>query len=363
MRKLFFLGLSLFAICTLRAGVITVSNDPARPAQHTDPNTALAAATPGDTLYIYGSPNTYPDFTINKSITVIGAGFNTRKEVFYKTNFTWVYIGAGSVSNVTIDGIICQILRPLGSGGISYSNVTIRNTLVYQSFGLGNVSCGLQLNNWLIENCFIQTYVTDGNTGCNPIAPVTNGFLVKNSIIVNPNGFNYNQTFINCQFGTESGSNSFSSINSCTFTNCIFYKMYFAQNSTNTNNQFTNCLTYLTSFPDPNFNLQNWTGGATGTASGCIINQNPLWVTIPDAAFFYATPLATPNVWNPVLQAGSPADNAGTDGSDIGLTGGTVPYNYFAEPKIPVVRRYQLVNAVVPPSGTVTANATATKAQ
>jgi hypothetical protein len=139
--------------------------------------------------------------------------------------------------------------------------------------------------------------------------------------------------------------------------------MSFTQWSFNANNQFNNCLTFDTQSPSQTFDLNNWTGGGSGTANNCIINQNPLWVTTPSSTFFNISTPSIPNVWNPGIQAGSPAINAGSDGTDIGLTGGLVPYNYLAEPKIPVIRRYQLVNAVVPPNGTVTVIVTATKAQ
>jgi hypothetical protein len=368
MRKLFLLFPALFISYTcVNATVHTVSNDPLKPAQFTSPATALAAASPGDTLYIYGSPNSYGDFVINKSITIVGAGFNTRKEVFYKTVFRFVDLVAGSLSDITIDGIVCERFG-LPSSLVSYSNFTLRNINVFGSIGgIGGspVQCGSTFSNWLIENSFLLGFYMSGNTTCSPIAPVTNGFLVKNSIIVITGSLpNYGITFNNCQFGAEGGygNNFFNQIN-CTYNNCIFYKMYFAQNSGNVNNQFNNCITYQTTFPSATFDLNSWSNGATGTANNCIINQNPLWFTVPSGVMFSLSPYSTPNVWNPAIQSSSPALNAGSDGTDIGLTGGGVPYNYLAEPKIPVIRRYQLVNAVVPPNGTVTVKATATKAQ
>lgn len=374
MRKLFLLLPVLFLISiSLNATVHTVSNDPNKPAQFTSPTVALAAAAPGDTLYIYGSPNVYANqFVINKSITIIGAGFNTRKDIGYKTVFTLIeLVGAGaplSLSNVNIEGLYITDIRIQAGQVIHFSNISIRNSILYGGLSgqVGSpVACGSTYTNWHIENCFIGTFAPAGNSTCNPIAPVTNGFLVKNSIISNTGGLTaYNVTYLNCQIGlANSGGGNFANQLNCTFNNTILYRMNFIQSSVNQNNQFNNCITYLTQGPSPTFDLNSWTNGASGSAANCIINQNPLWVTTPDMTIFSNSTPGIRNVYDPVLNAGSPAINAGTDGTDIGLTGGTIPYNYLAEPKIPVIRKYQLVNAVVPPSGTVTVNATATKAQ
>lgn len=369
MRKLFLLcALALASRVNLSATVYTVSNDPTKPAQYTSATTALGVAAAGDTLYIYGSPNSYGDLVINKSITIIGAGFNTRKDIFYKTAFRFLDIPVGTLSNVTVDGVVGDNFRLL-PGLINFSNFTIRNSIFYLGIvgaSGGSAACGSTLTNWLIENCYVGEMSLAGTTACNPVSPVTNGMLVKNCVIATVGGgtHNNNITFTNCQFGVDvGGGNGFQRNVNCTYNNCIFFKYTFTQWSANVNNQFNNCLTFLTVSPSQNFDLNSWTGGGSGTANNCIINQNPLWVTTPTLPMFVITPYSSRNVWNPIIQGGSPAANAGSDGTDIGLTGGLIPYNYLAEPKIPVIRRFQLVNPVVPPNGTVSANVTATKAQ
>lgn len=363
-QSLFFIYVILFSFST-NATVYTVSNDPAKPAQYTSPGTALGAASPGDTLYIYGSPNSYGDFYINKDITIIGAGFNTRKDAFYKTVFRFIFLYGPNRDGVVVDGVMCQVFY-INSALAVFNNITLRNMIVFDELrgdGSGVVACGTIFSNWLIENSYIQSYSEPVNVACNPLTPITNGFLIKNSILVSLSR-SYNTTFVNCHFGAEGGgSTSFSNQMSNTYNNCIFYKVYFTQHSFNVNNQFNNCLTYLTQEPSATFDLNSWSGGASGTANNCIINQNPLWFTVLNSTMYSNNSPAIRNGWNPAIQVGSPAINAGTDGTDIGLTGNPVPYNVSAEPKIPVIRKYQLVNAVVPPSGTVTVNATATKAQ
>lgn len=357
-------GVFLAVSLVLSATVYTVSNDPAKPAQYNSPATALAAASNGDTLYIYGSPSSYGAFTINKNVTLIGAGNNTRKDFFYKTVFDALILSGSLLNGVTIDGVFCQYLY-VSSGGalIQYSNITIRNSIVSTSFeapgGIGP-ACGSLFSNWLMENSFVNSFSIPLNGGCSPASPVVSGFVVRNSVIGQWTR-GYNLLVLNSQCGTD--GSTFNGMRDNVFNNCIFYRQFFNQNSTNTNNQFNNCLTYLTQSPNAGFDLNSWTGGATGSANNCIINQNPLWVTAPANSFFNSLQPFVRNGWSPDIQVSSPARNAGTDGTDIGLTGGLLPYNFRAEPSIPVIRKYQLVNAVVPPSGTVTIQATATKAQ
>jgi len=72
--------------------------------------------------------------------------------------------------------------------------------------------------------------------------------------------------------------------------------------------------------------------GTANLGTGNINNTNPLFVNYPiqggafDCAYDFA------------LQTGSPAINAGTDGSDIGLTGGFSPYyNYCNGHRVPTM--------------------------
>jgi hypothetical protein len=353
-------GLSFFT----RATVLTVSNDPNRPAQYTSVTTAYNAAAAGDTLYIYGSPNNYGALNINKSITLIGNGFNPRKEVFYHSYFGNITMN-NNASSVTIDGITFPRFIPDANTAFTYNNITLKNCYIYQDIKLlafqSPPACGSSISNWLIQNCYINTLNFGISTGCNPVSPVTTGILIKNCHVMTLYSMNGAQ-FVNCQFGNDIESGYFASMRNNVFDNCIFERYEFSQNSDNVNNIFHNCLTYLTAQPSINFDLNSWTNGASGSATGCIINQNPLFV--------YGNPnrnlqcgVAERINWNPSLQPGSPAINAGTDGTNIGINGGTTAFMSSGEPNISVIRKFQLINTVVPSNGTVTLKATATKAQ
>lgn len=351
------------------ANVITVSNDPSRPAQYSSISVAFTAANPGDTLYLFGSPGSYDDLTITKSIAIIGGGFNTRSEKFDHSELNNITLD-NNVSGVKLEGLTFHSLFANTSTAYNYSNISIKNCLIYSELFLQNAPCGSVLNGWLIQNSIVSSLTIRYNPACSGIHPTTANFLVKNSLINTvPNyGCNYNISFVNCQFGFSSGvlpgnyAGAFNGLNNCTFDNCMFIKMNFIQGGLSVNNLFHNCLTYQTFAPSANFDLNNWPDGTPNSATGTIVNQNPLWVT--ESFNIYSQPLIySPVSWSPVLQAGSPALNAGTDGSDVGITGGSTPYDYHAEPNIPIVRKFQIINSIVPPNGTLNIKATATKAQ
>jgi hypothetical protein len=366
MKGKIFAVLLIASVHVAQANVLTVSNDPNKPAQYTTIAAAFAAAAAGDTIYVYGSTANYGDLTINKSITIIGNGFNARKEFFHHSRMNMIRLN-NDVSNVTIDGITFARFVAFTTAAFNYSNITLRNCQLGNDIDLklngGDViNCNGVLNNWLIENCIIYSFSLHYNTACTGVQPATTGFLVKNSLIYFFSD-NYNVNFVNCQLGSINSQNTptFNAVRDCSFDNCMFIKYQFAQNSTNTGNVFNNCLTYQ--ITSPNFDLQSWTGGANGTANNCIINQNPLWVNsfALDGIFNMLSNPLIPSSWDPALNAGSPALNNGIGGTNIGLTGGVTPYRYRGEPNLPVVRRFQLINNIVPPNGTVNLNATATK--
>ena len=116
-----------------QANVFTVSNNAGNPAQYSDISSALTAASPGDSIYIYGSttPYTAPVFS-KDNITFIGPGFNPQKQLalaadcgnyynawtigngdkFYGLSF-YAYRTGSSVYNVTYPAAALAVLVPL----------------------------------------------------------------------------------------------------------------------------------------------------------------------------------------------------------------------------------------------------------
>ena len=356
-------ALTLFATI-VKANVLTVSNDPNRPAQYTSIVTALNAAAAGDTIQLYGGPNSYGDLTITKAITIFGNGFNPRKENFYHSKLGTISL-SGNVSNVTLDGLTFQQFHPNANSAVTYNNITLKNCYIYGEIRLvafqAPPACGVTIGNWLIQNCYLRIVNFGTSLGCSPISPITSGVLFKNCHIIRVLN-THDVQFVNCQFGNNIDGGELTDSRNCTFDNSIFLRFSFTQNSFTVNNVFHNCLTYQTMVPSANFDLNSWTNNGSGSATGCIINQNPVYNNT-NLYRMIEPGIAERIIWDPSMQAASPAINAGTDGTNIGISGGTTSFRISGEPNIPIIRKFQLINSVVPSNGTVTLKATATKAQ
>jgi hypothetical protein len=127
------------------------------------------------------------------------------------------------------------------------------------------------------------------------------------------------------------GSQSFYTTHNSLIQNNIFYgnNPLGAVNSTFNNNiSYANTATAL----------------PYGTNSGNLnkVDVDPLFTTYPGGGFSYDHDFH--------LKASSPGKNAGTDGTDIGLYGGT-GFSETGEPPIPVVQIFSIQNGVVAPGG------------
>src|SRR5688572_13545762 len=82
MKKLICLSFVLLIQLAAFATVHTVSSNPATLGEFSTIQAAIDVCNDGDTVYVYGSPNTYPEFTIaDKKITIIGPGWAPDKDL------------------------------------------------------------------------------------------------------------------------------------------------------------------------------------------------------------------------------------------------------------------------------------------
>src|SRR5688572_11382570 len=103
--------LSLFIGTYSFATVRTVSNTPSTLAQFSTIQAAIDASSDGDTVYVYGSPNTYTSFTIlDKKIAVIGPGWSPDKDLALTANVSGCII-RNSAAGGTPDGSELQGLH------------------------------------------------------------------------------------------------------------------------------------------------------------------------------------------------------------------------------------------------------------
>jgi hypothetical protein len=342
-------------VVSLNAAIHTVSNNPNRPAQYDNITAAIAAASAGDTIYIHGSQFNYPDFTITKRLVVVGAGYNSNNQFALATRVGTITltrtVSVENASGSSISGFHANAIVP--TGALPVTDITItRNRIDSQvRTSSGSVKC----SDWLIyNNIILQLYL--GNDGSGPTFTSATNILVQNniitgfiidgssaSILVDHNlfvnaglGTMYYATISNNFFVRSSGTIFSSNVSFCTF-----------------NNNFSNLSTITTVAPGTSFLNGNNTG------SGNISPAANPFISVADIASFSL-------IGNYRVLAGSAADNGATDGSDIGIYGGTYPFpsggapgsgfDTSALPPIPQITDFNIQNATIQPASSLNVN-------
>lgn len=319
-----FAGLLLSGIM-LNATVYTVSNNPSIPAQYTSFQAAIDAASADDTILVAGSPNYYGDITVNKRLVIFGAGhnnpygYNTIVDdvnlvtvsavigasgshisglyVRYDFRLYGSYTGGGVLENVIVER--CR-LHNVGwnHDDVTYTNDTIRNCLIqdYNMYFNDGTYSGVMLHNNVFDN---ETFSQDGNADLSGVEVLNNIFLDETANVFNSGG---------------------SRIKNMIIENNIFYD---AEPQGCYGCTFENNITYFNTNDDPL--------GEDNTGSGNIIGDDPEFTSYPfdGGGFTYEHDFT--------LKGTSPGLSAGTDGSDIGITGGLRPYTPGVNPSIPQV--------------------------
>jgi hypothetical protein len=338
-----YLSLALFVLLSTagRSAVLTLNNSNPSPGQYTTFAAAQSAANSGDTILVHGSATIYANFSISKTLTLIGPG--------HKPQTTLGLAALVDMISVSANGVILIGLKAGGvTGSAGISNVKIENCF------LNTVVIGTNANGWLISNSIFE------NTGAPAItlsgASNATNLTVSNNIINSANvlsglGGSGTKLFSNNVF-TWNGAGvlmaSGESARNVTFENNIFYGIT-PNAGTQTTCVYNSNLSYLTS--------NNTLPPAGQTGSGNLVNVNPLFVNVftPPAAstFSYSQ--------NYRLQTGSPALGAGTGGTHIGVYEPDFEFSMSGEPIRPQTSTL-VTPTSVPLGGTIQANFTIRKA-
>lgn len=346
------LSLLFTILCTTiigHAAILTVDNNINSPAQYSTIQTAVDAANDGDTIHIVGSPTLYATATITKELHLVGDGHNSNKQ-------------NPSVSRVNT--IMLRTTAFTTSSGSTFEGLELNNLNIQGAYYA--ISDTVYIDSVTIQFCKINStlyfykYISTIQVNNNIINSITNSVIYYsydglNNIVINNNIIRYNNyKGSSFHYTTFSNNNFISSVNTSSaskkinFNNNIFYGI--SPNHTTTGhdgNIYTNNLSYFTSnnvFDTifPNSGAGNFTG------------IDPQFVSKPTL-----TPFVTTDDYN--LQSGSAAINAGSDGTDIGITGGLNPwpedgaslsgYMYGREASVPQVNEINIQNPNVPSNG------------
>jgi hypothetical protein len=355
MRQIFLFMFLSFCV-NVFATVRTVNNSPNSLAQYNNIQAAVDASATGDTIYVHGSNVQYAAFTItNKRLIVIGPGWLPIRNFapFPAQLLQMTISGSGStgteiqglvfVGTITMNGTpppdnLRFIRNQFKSAVYVYNNGTSSN-YIFQSnwFDLGFVSVtssGATYSNYLFQNNIFYATSTNGN-----ISGFTNssGVLFDHNLWYGPTSI---ANTVNCFGG---------SCQSLLLTNNIFVHRDAAlYNSLST---FNNNITFGCRVDTPW--LANGNGGV-----GNIVNQDPQMFNQDSVNAGHENSLLNFTV------ASGPANNAGTDGRDLGLmynTVGILNWDFARMSRLPYIYNMNISNSTIAPGGTLTVQVEARK--
>ncbi len=353
MKNLYTFVFAVLCAFTAQATIRTVSNDPTNPAQFNNVQAAINAASVGDTIYVNPSQYVYADFTINKRLVIIGGGYNSNNQFNLTTivGYISLYRDAGifDASGSVICGFRINNSITGANGSLSVNNLKIfRNSINGIDTYPGPVS------GWTIYNNLIGAINGRGTSS---------NFLIQNNIFVGGGANSFNQSSVVIDHNLFINSGAFDNVQFAIITNNIVTSSSGTRvmNSNVYQNTFNNNLSLSTNIT-PNSPTNSFLGGPN-TGGGNMVGVDPLFVNDPDFNSFNGT-------FNYRLQSGSPGHNAATDGTDLGIYGGTYPfpsggapgsgYDTSALPPIPQITSVNIQNSSVLPGNQLKVNVQAT---
>ena len=331
------IAIALFAM-NCSAKIWTVSNVPSRPAQYTDPQTAHDSAWAGDTLLITGGgAQYYPGLLCKKPLVIIGEGLGTAMTYanLYSLTFSRVNSSLGADSCKVYGVYVYSMAIDPNFAGALAGQATLTNFLFERCyFSYATLYSYDALSKVTFRNCFSSGAISFPHNGYSQIL-LTNCIFWA-GITINGNGITNNGNIIvrNSLFLAQGAC--FNNLFGVIIENNIFY---LAEPTGANYCTFNNNLTYLCNSGTVPY--------GTNVGSGNLINVFPKFVNYPmmGAGFSWAHDYG--------LQAGSPAIGTGTNGTNIGITGGNAPVvsNLYQWPKIPIVTQVSIPVSSVPVGG------------
>jgi hypothetical protein len=331
----------LFSSFIAKGTIITVSNYPIGAGQYADVQSAINAASLGDTIYVMGSSIAYNPGGVNitKRVTLIGAGYAVSG-----TEYNLSTIISGSVfldsatagvpiSGTQIIGIaITNYLFSTGNGEYFVNNVLIDRCYI------GTFGSNLMGSGWVIENSIFYNSLNPSNsTGVINNCVIRNCFLINgisSGGVINGSGLLVDHNIIEGQIG----------VNYATITNNIFFYADISGTPNSNYNVYDNNITV-----DGNADVLPF---GTNTGTNNINNVSPGDVFGSGLTATVTYPALLTDDWQ--LVSGSPGHDAALDGTDIGIYGGTpsIP-NFTGASSLPQMETLIIKNPNIPVSGTL----------
>ena len=350
MKKLFSLTACFLLLSLLgQARQITCSSNPARPALVTDTNgsnawiTAYAAANVGDTILLYGSPNSYGTQTILKKITVFGEGWGLSSP--YTHDATIFDALTFDKTSATRDGNGCLFSGLVVRGDVTLKNIdSVNLDLIYSpnipNVGLhGVVYTGAtnQASKFHFTRCVLG-YVSNSNTNSALFRCFLDNCFISGNTYSNVFSGLVNSTVSHCLImdGYARTNQNFGSCDNLSVYNNIFLGGNEPAGDANiAHSRFTNNLVV------PNGGGMLLNDGAIGSNT-CIGNVNS-GSSFADFSNLngYQGEMTIDLNHNYRLVTASQGHNYATDGTDVGPEGGAYPFylQLGAYPAVPSITK------------------------
>lgn len=307
--------------------VHTVDNRSDSGAMYTTVQAAIDAAVAGDIIHIHPSATNYETSVfVNKTLTLKGLGHNPANANGVRALIPYIYI-SGNAPNCRIEGMAFWFSLP--SGATDVSGATFINNNI-----TGSISGGSNADDWeiygnIFSNSTTYDNIVQGNS--------TNWIIANNIFRRRVNSLDQYSVFVN-NIMVLSGTGSpiaFVACDNPTVSNNLFLFPDAAtgvgiSSSTIT---YTNCLTY------------SYATSTIADLSGAnnYNNMDPLFESIPTALTDYYN-----NDYR--LATGSPGENGGFDGTDIGLFGRNFVFDVNGRPdQTPYPTSIDITNILVSP--------------
>jgi hypothetical protein len=274
---------------------------------------AINAAVSGDIIHVIPSSTSYGDIQIPTSLTILGIGLNPQKNIGQRSIAGTISLNGATSSGTRISGMHFGMLAIANTnGGYTVSNILCENNQMSRVVGPGFLANSI--SNIIVRNCIFNS---SNNTGEGQAFEIytNSGFIITNNIIrgnisIQGDGL----TVQNNLFYYSGTSSALNTIFNCNVQNNIFYGCSPAVNASSTGNTFSNNMVFGST-------NDTFTNGINANVAVGNIVANPMLTNLTFNA----------NTWNYsqdiTLLAGSPAIDAGLDGTDIGPSGGATPFD------------------------------------
>ncbi|HRG06973.1 MAG TPA: hypothetical protein PLJ08_00235 [Cyclobacteriaceae bacterium] len=366
----------MFLVCaatslTSFATVRTVSNNPSTLGQFNTIQAAIDASADSDTVYVYGSPNTYALFTItDKKITVIGPGWAPDKNLPLLALVAGANIrnspAGGTPDGSEIHGLVFTTTVNASLNAVG-GDIGVNNIRIVRCLFNGALNWDLAASGYLIEGSIFYNVLNFNGSN------TYQNFLFQNNLFFFPVGAISSQ--INNVFNSVNirfDHNLFYSSNNAgggvvqLFSNCRFFSLsnnIFNQvnaglslSFSTFNNNITNNITLNTT--NAVSNGTPWAVNSNVDGGGNVSNQSPGMVD---------QTLINGNNNNPLLNftiASGPANNTGSDGKDMGLlfdATGSLNWTNSRNSRLPRIFSMNITTPTVTPGGNLSVTVDARK--